>query len=172
MKWLLLVFILFAQSVYAREAVNCEKVKNDDLLCLACNIYHESGNQTLDGKIAVGAVTINRVKSLYYPDSICRVVWQKRQFSWTIDDKSDIAANPLWWTQALDIAQGFMVTTGRPHGAFVDPTNCALFYHADYVDPYWRKDKAMRKTTRIENHIFYRNLALGCPNEETLAASL
>ena len=37
---------------------------------------------------------------------------------------------------------------------FIDITDRALFYHADYVTPGWAKTK--KRTTRIGNHIFYR----------------
>jgi len=171
-RWLIVVAILLPTTVFSAEKVNCEKVKNDEFMCLACNIYHESGNQNLDGKIAVAAVTINRVLSLYYPNSICRVVWQKNQFSWTHDGKPDVTSNKRSWNQSKDIALGIVKTkTGRPLGVFKDPTNCALFYHADYVDPYWTKDKRMKKTKKIQNHIFYRNVAMGCPTEDTIAVS-
>ena len=37
---------------------------------------------------------------------------------------------------------------------FIDITDGATFYHADYVRPAWAKVKT--RTTRIGNHIFYR----------------
>lgn len=169
-RWIIAASFL-AVTANAVEKVNCEQVKNNDLLCLACNIYHESGNQSVQGKIAVGAVTINRVKSLYYPNSICRVVWQNKQFSWTNDGKPDVTGNKTSWTQSKNIATKFLKSTGRPFGIYEDPTKCALYYHADYVRPYWRKGKFIRKTTTIENHIFYRNIAMGCPTQDNLAVS-
>ena len=47
-----------------------------DLDCLARNIYHEAGNESIEGKVAVGLVTINRSNSGRFPDSICGVVNQ------------------------------------------------------------------------------------------------
>jgi spore germination cell wall hydrolase CwlJ-like protein len=35
-----------------------------------------------------------------------------------------------------------------------DPTNGALYYHADYVKPRW--SSRFKRTARIGNHIFYR----------------
>ena len=157
------VFLFFPSAL---ASVDCSKIRNDEWMCLACNIYHESGNQDIRGKIAVGAVTINRVRSPYYPDSICKVVWQPRQFSWTHDGKSDRVMSGIWWKQAMDIARGFLIATGRPHGAFRDPTDCALFYHADYVRPVWSSSQNMEKTSRIQNHIFYKNNRIGCPDDK------
>ena len=44
-------------------------------------INAESGNQILDGKIAVGNVVMNRVNSPLFPNNIYDVLYQKNQFS-------------------------------------------------------------------------------------------
>ena len=43
---------------------------------MAKNIYYEARDQTTKGQIAVALVTINRVKSRRFPNSICKVVKQ------------------------------------------------------------------------------------------------
>lgn len=43
-------------------------------LCLALNVYHEARSENYDGQMAVAQVTLNRVASEKYPDSICDVV--------------------------------------------------------------------------------------------------
>lgn len=48
---------------------------------LACLIYCEAGNQPYVGKVAVGAVVINRVRSAAYPNTLSGVIYQSRQFS-------------------------------------------------------------------------------------------
>ena len=53
-----------------------------DLYWMAMNIYHEAGNQPLIGKIAVGVVTLNRLKDKRYPKNIRDVVTEPFQFSW------------------------------------------------------------------------------------------
>lgn len=53
----------------------------DDRYLLASIIYCEAGGEPYDGKVAVGAVIINRVLSGCYPDTISGVVYQKGQFS-------------------------------------------------------------------------------------------
>lgn len=52
-----------------------------DLECLAKNIYYESGNESREGKIAVGMVTINRSQDDRFPSSICGVVKQRTEMS-------------------------------------------------------------------------------------------
>jgi len=48
-----------------------------DIECLARNIYFEAGSEPLEGKVAVGVVTLNRMRDPRYPSSICGVVNQK-----------------------------------------------------------------------------------------------
>ena len=53
----------------------------DTLYWLSRIIYAESGNQVLEGKIAVGNVVMNRVASPLFPDNIYDVLFQRNQFS-------------------------------------------------------------------------------------------
>jgi len=48
-----------------------------DIECLARNIYFEAAGEPLEGKVAVGVVTLNRTRDPRYPQSICAVVNQK-----------------------------------------------------------------------------------------------
>lgn len=83
------------------DVVNFNEIK-----CLADNIYRESTGQPGLGQRAVAHVTLNRVKRADFPNTICKVVWQKRcatkkrpkgyalkgctaQFTWTWDGKPD-----------------------------------------------------------------------------------
>ena len=53
----------------------------DDLYWLSRIIYAESGNQSLEGKIAVGNVVLNRVASTLFPNSVYNVIFQRNQFT-------------------------------------------------------------------------------------------
>ncbi len=53
----------------------------NDLYWLSRIIYAESGNQPLDGKIAVGNVVLNRVASPRFPNSVSDVIFQRGQFT-------------------------------------------------------------------------------------------
>lgn len=44
-------------------------------------MYFESNRSSRDGMVAVGSVVMNRVESGQYPQSVCGVVSQKRQFA-------------------------------------------------------------------------------------------
>ncbi len=125
-----------------------------NLTCLARNVYFEARNEELDGQIAVAHVVMNRVATKRFPDSACDVVHQGVvtrkngcQFSWWCDGKEDEIANAKAWALAQDVAHD--VYWGR----LDDPTEGALWYHADYVKPVWRK--ALSKSAQIGRHLFY-----------------
>ena len=53
----------------------------DSLFWLSRVIYAESGNQSLEGKMAVGNVVMNRVNSPLFPNTILGVLSQRNQFT-------------------------------------------------------------------------------------------
>lgn len=74
--------LLQKQEMEYEENINEENsLKNEELMLLAKIVYAEAGNQPFEGKVAVAAVVLNRVKSSIYPNSIKEVIFQKSQFS-------------------------------------------------------------------------------------------
>jgi uncharacterized protein YgiM (DUF1202 family) len=53
----------------------------DDVTLLAALIQCEAGNECYEGKLAVGAVVVNRVRSGGYPGSVYGVIYQSSQFT-------------------------------------------------------------------------------------------
>ena len=51
---------------------------NNEIFCLAQNIYFEAGNQPLAGKIAVSQVVLNRTQHPNYPTTVCGVIYQAK----------------------------------------------------------------------------------------------
>jgi len=139
---------------------------DEQVSCLALNIYHEARDQSIAGQIAVGLVTLNRVRDDRFPDTICEVVmegphrasWKGTgemipiknlcQFSWYCDGKSDKIYDEKVYSEIFSLAQMLINQT------MIDITSGATHYHADYVEPAWAKTKT--RTTKIEDHIFYR----------------
>ncbi len=116
--------------------------------CLALNIYHEGRGESLRGQSAIAAVTMNRVRSRAYPNSVCEVVWQRKQFSWTnVAAKYHTVTDFTAWSQALVIARLFF------DGAQITQIGAATHYHADTVTPYWIAGG--KSIGKIGNHIFY-----------------
>jgi spore germination cell wall hydrolase CwlJ-like protein len=53
----------------------------DTTMLLAALIYCEAGGESYEGKVAVGAVVMNRVRSSAYPDTIHSVIYASGQFT-------------------------------------------------------------------------------------------
>ena len=126
-----------------------------EIACLALNIYFEARGEPDQGKFAVGHVVLNRVASGRFPDTICGVIQQggevrryRCQFSWWCDGRSDKPRHKRDWDLSNEIALNVY------WGLSVDPTDGALWYHADYVSPAWRKD--FEAGPKIGRHLFYR----------------
>jgi N-acetylmuramoyl-L-alanine amidase len=156
--------ILIAAAMVVAGPVNNDR-SND---CLALNMYHEARNQGTAGVLAVSAVVLNRVKDSRFPNTICEVIeegptrasWKdpeirfpiryKCQFSWYCDGKSDKPENKEKYAYLLKLSAVF----SSKKIPFLDITDGAVLYHADYVRPEWAKTKT--KTVEIEDHIFYK----------------
>ena len=117
------------------------------VMCLALNIYFEARNQPIDGQLMVAEVTLNRVASPDFPNSVCGVVWQPGAFSWTNDGKSDKPRDLKAFAQSVIIANEVLndpsVLLGTP----------ATYYHEKSIHPYWA-DKYV-EVGQIGDHIFY-----------------
>ena len=125
-----------------------------EIECLALNIYFEARGEPEAGQLAVGHVVMNRVASARFPSTVCGVIQQggelrryRCQFSWWCDGRSDKPRNKRLWEKSAELALN--VYWGRSE----DPTDGALWYHADYVKPYWRND--FLRGPKIGRHIFY-----------------
>lgn len=128
--------------------------------CLTQNIYFEAQGESIIGQLAVGLVTLNRVKDPRWPNTICGVIRQankdsndniirnKCQFSWYCDGKSDVLPNSDAVNLARDIA--FLLMTQD----IKDFTKGSNYFHATYVSPSWSKEVEMM--IAIGNHVFYR----------------
>jgi N-acetylmuramoyl-L-alanine amidase len=141
----------------------------DDIYCLALNIYHEARNDNLAGKVSVSDVVFNRMLDARYPNTICDVVeqsvlskWHLKQgsevpvrnmcqFSWFCDGLSDEPRKGKSWDESQLIAQNFLT-----YGEYRGITEGATHYHATYVEPNWATSKGMHMIGRIGEHIFYR----------------
>ncbi len=65
----------------ARRDISEVTFAEGDRELLAQLIYCEAGAEPYEGKVAVGAVVINRVLSSVYPDTVVGVIYQNKQFS-------------------------------------------------------------------------------------------
>lgn len=128
------------------------KEQKTEIDCLTQNIYHEAGIEEEEGKIAVALVTMNRVKTEGFPETVCKVVKQKThktcQFSWTC-----LKTLPRVDKQIYNYSRSLAIKVFFNHQIIEDTTQGALFYHANYVRPRWTN---LEVTTVIGKHIFYK----------------
>jgi len=153
--FLLLCSTLLGSPAFAGQTSE-QKRTAKELRCLALNVYFEARGEKAEGQLAVALVTMNRMKSRHYPDSVCGVVWQKRQFSWTHDGKSDHPTDMRAWKLAGKIAQltyqGYSRLSTRARKA-LDLTRGALhFYAPSLASPYWAEVHSVTRV--IGGHVF------------------
>ena len=119
------------------------------LMCLSMNIFFEARDQSLAGQVAVAQITMNRVESPHYPNTVCGVVNQYKQFSWYWDGKSDVPKEAVAWNRAQMVASGVLAGSGHADLWDVNITH----YHALTVQPYWIN--SMQLIAQIDDHKFY-----------------
>ena len=156
----------------ATSVLSSDTQIEEEVRCLAENIYFEARNESVMGQIAVAYVTLNRVFAKKHPNTICAVVkqgeyresWKTRatedpndaifvpvkdrcQFSWYCDGKDDTPRDQTAWNEAR------LVATGVLYGRLNNYVGDSLWYHAHYVTPGWARSK--KKVAEIGDHIFY-----------------
>ena len=120
------------------------------IMCLALNIYHEARGEPVEGQIAVALVTYNRAiydsrrNARNVADSICPVVYQPRQFSWT-SRPTEVTDQGAWRTAIMSARHALRLR---------DFTGGANHFHATHTTPYWAA--SMMYVGRWGNHYFYR----------------
>lgn len=132
-----------AAAVAAQDAV----ADDAELNCLAVGVYYEAKGEPLEGQLAVAEVILNRAKSGRFPASVCGVLTQRGQFSFVRGGRlPQPAARSAAWKTALAVAQ-----VARDE-AWDSRVSNALYFHARYVSPGWRK----ARVGSVGNHVFYR----------------
>ena len=130
--------------------------------CLAKNIYFEARDRQAGGRLAVAMVSVYRVESKRYPNTMCNVVWEKHknrkgkmvaQFSWTLDGLSDRPVEKSAWKKAK--AAALWVMAYKDTLIKYNYLDGATHYHANYVDPPWNWNK-LTLVRQMEVHKFYR----------------
>lgn len=124
-----------------------------DLYWMAMNIYYEAGSEPFIGKIAVGAVTLNRLNDKRFPKNIRDVVTEPQQFSWyNSKTASTPPSNSQRWKESYEAAK--LLLTSKLSNDIIKLLEGATHFHAINIKPDWVKH--VRKVATIEGHVFYR----------------
>ena len=115
--------------------------------CLAKNIWYEARSESEKGWQVVIDVTLNRVASPRFPKSVCAVVYQYAQFSWTLEYQ--IAPVGRHWLKIKHFANNALKRPYHDTGE--------LHYHATWMKkkPHWALKKSVSRI--VGQHIVYLN---------------
>ncbi|ADH61797.1 spore cortex-lytic enzyme [Thermoanaerobacter mathranii subsp. mathranii str. A3] len=135
-------FTTTAQDLAAYQA-SSSVTTNDDVYLLAMLINGEARGEPYIGKVAVGAVVMNRVRDPRFPKTIAGVIFQPGAFS-AVDD------GQMWLPPTND-----SIRAARDAIAGWDPTGGALYYYNPVrVTSFWIFNRPI--ITQIGSHIFAR----------------
>lgn len=143
-----------ANSRMPTQMITAEQ-RTKELDCLTRNIYWEAASEPFEGKVGVAQVTLNRMESGKFANSVCGVVYQKNvfyekvvcQFSWFCEGNHKVkAVHPPLWKESEEVAKKVLL-----EGFRLPSLENALYYHADYVSPGWK----LPRIEKIGRHIFY-----------------
>ena len=134
--------------------------------CLAKNMYFEARGEGQSGQDAVAFVTINRVRSDRYPNTICEVVYQAKtdsrgrplrnrcQFSWYCDGKVDTVTE--YGYNRISRRAEYVYVNYFLNDYMEDTTDGATHYHSKNVRPYWSEHRNYQLVASIGQHVFYQ----------------
>ncbi|QQP88098.1 cell wall hydrolase [Skermanella sp. TT6] len=152
-EWTPLLTVIQMISAIASWHPQAAAVDRNDALCLARNIYFEARGESSRGQYAVASVTLNRVREKRWPDGICGVVYQSKQFSWTISrpmSRPTVIDDRTAWQRAAEVAVLSLV------GLAPDYSRGATHYVAPKRlrrMPVWTA--SMTVSHRIDGHVFF-----------------
>lgn len=152
-----LLFCLTNQIAKA-ETMSCTS-RQSPFECMVCNCYHESRGEPREGKIAVAKTVLSRSGSRSYPNSVCKVVYQPWQFSWTRDRYS----NTIKTRNSIDRKSLTECRSAVDQAINEGPNGLIYFYNPRVVTPAW----ARRVTScgKVGRHVFLVPRGEKCPKD-------
>ena len=116
---------------------------DSDIYILAKCIYGEARGEVYLGKVAVGAVILNRVDDPNFPNSVTGVIYQPGAFDAVADGQINLSPDEECIRAARDAFGGW------------DPTNgCLYYYNPKTATNKWMLSKEVNLT--VGNHSFCR----------------
>ncbi len=115
--------------------------------CMICNVYFESRGEPYKGKVAVARVVLTRKKHDDYPNTECKVIYQRKQFSWTSKGGRRLPTSGASYQALKDSIRAVdeaykLGASGNTH------------FHGTHVSPHWRR--SCDGNGQIGAHLFYR----------------
>lgn len=124
--------------------------------CLALALYFEARSETFEGRMFVADTIINRVESKRFPDTVCDVVMQEKQFSFFNKVyngealvMSDSVVDQRAWSRSIKEAYRYFLNKPDVHNS------CHYATHS--VSNIWTKK--LEPVIRVGAHTWYNG---GC----------
>ena len=147
LKYAVLVLSVTLTATLQAKSINdssqVQKLSKEQIECLVRNTYFESKGESDAGMLAVIHTTLNRVKDVRFPNTICGVVYQKSQFVWVKQNPK--VKEKEQYERAKRLAQEAV------DGKHKDTSRGALFFNSLHKQP-----KGTVCTVRIGGHSFYK----------------
>jgi hypothetical protein len=171
--WILVCLLFFLDLPTVSNSEYKPSLKDQEFFasmkCLSDNAFFEArGTSKLDMQ-AVTEVVINRSKSGKYPQNICKVAYQPKQFSWTnkgyakAQDKLSKAirkpSEVLEYKQATLVVYEALSSTEKR----LLPSN-VMWYHSRKVNPVWNRVLVKAKVNRSTLRLLNQNKSLAQTN--------
>ena len=137
------ICLVLGVSATFTATLEAKSYDSTQMNCLALVGYHEAKGESDRGMIAVMQVTMNRVKSEKFANTICGVVYSPNQYSW--NKYNPPIKEPKQYERAKRLA--YEVVNGKHH----DISGKALFFNSLHKQP-----KGTVCTVRIGGHSFYK----------------
>lgn len=119
-----------------------------DVSCLAENIYWEARGEPVLGQVWVAKSVLDRKADPRWPDSVCGVVFDPKQYSWTLEER-----RPILDKSSFKLAQEVAMAAleGR-----IDVPPLNHYLRCDWMDRpntwWWKK---MDFVGQIGNHCYF-----------------
>ncbi|MBM5572685.1 MULTISPECIES: cell wall hydrolase [Deefgea] len=144
-----------ASQVAVASEVKDYQFSQKDIDALILNAFNEARGESPAGIRAVLGVTMARVESACYPDSVHEVVYQRKQFSWTSQRgtartlSAAKAREPESYRKVKLVVTEYIADGAKP--------SQAVLYHTRDVNPGWAKAASVERVKTMGSHIFYLN---------------
>lgn len=131
---------------------------NNEYRCLLRAVWHEARGESFKGQLFVSKTILNRTRSERFPQSVCKVVYQKHQFSFVhqipmnkqyVRPKTELEKQTF---RQVEFASFISIWADR---LGIDFTDNSKYYHSTRVKPKWDYSKLV-KTKVVGNHVFYK----------------
>ncbi len=141
-------------NIYSGYCAQGYDFSDREIWIMAQVMHHEAGNQCEAGQIAVVEVILNRLFSVYFPDTVCGVVYQPRQFSYVERSRRIVPTDA-----ELELVQDVILGNKKA----LDDSSIMYYRNPDIcigVPACYEHDwGSLRYVTYIQDHAFYRDEA-------------